>query len=52
MLQLRGQAPTTADSQSPGRAAASGGLLFLLLLTASWMIAIGVGWVIWKILPF
>lgn len=51
MLRIEGEPAERRDDVAPERAAEGDGLLFLAMLAASWVIAIGVGWVIWRMAP-
>ena len=50
MLRIQGRASEYSEA-SPPRHTEGDGLLFLLVLAGSWVIALGVGWVIWRVAP-
>jgi len=51
MLRIEGKQTETPVEAAPHHLSEGEGLLFLGVLAASWMIAIGVGWVIWRMAP-
>jgi hypothetical protein len=52
MLGIKGEPAEAPQEITPRPSAAGEGLLFLGVLGASWLIALGVGWVIWRLSPF
>lgn len=51
MLRIEGRAAEVPDDSGREHSAESDGLLLLTVFALSWMIAIGVGWVIWRLSP-
>ena len=51
MLRIEGKQTESPQEIVRERASEGEGLLFLGILAASWMIAIGIGWVLWQMAP-
>jgi len=51
MLRIEGKQTETPVEARKHHLSEGEGLLFLGVLVASWMIAIGIGWVIWQVAP-
>lgn len=51
MLRIQERSSEYSSEAAPPRHSEGDGLLFLLVLAGSWAIAIGVGWVIWRMAP-
>lgn len=52
MLGIKGEPAEVPQEIPPQQSAAGEGLLFLGVLGASWLLALGLGWVIWRLSPF
>jgi hypothetical protein len=51
MLRIDGKQTESPQEMVRDHSSEGEGLLFLGVLVASWMIAIGVGWVLWQLVP-
>jgi hypothetical protein len=51
VLRIEGKQTEVRDEAVHERATDGEGLLFLGVLAGSWMIAIGVGWLLWRMSP-
>jgi hypothetical protein len=52
MLGIQGKHTEVPTESAPNHLAEGEGFLFMAVLAASWMIAIGLGWVVWRLAPF
>ncbi len=52
MLRIESKQTEKPTALPPRHMGEGEGLLFLGVLLASWAIALGIGWVIWQMVPF
>jgi hypothetical protein len=53
MLRFDGEKQSGVRSQSPAHRRSEGeGLLFLAALVGSWVLALALGWLVWRLSPF
>jgi hypothetical protein len=51
MLKTEGKSRKDGSEVAEGYSSEGDGLLFLGVLTASWAVAIGFGWIVWRLTP-